>query len=242
MGVLILSGFLGGRFGRAPLALHASLVFEQSYGGVEGDSASLAELCALLSAIGGGPLRQDLAVSGAVSQHGTAQAIGGVNEKIEVRRVRAGGLTGEQGVIIPVTNAPPDALPSRVRGRPGGPLPVYPVATADEALELCGHARAGNTRPVIRPTASTDESSLPRRPRRNRRQVRPGRCHSALARRAILTLTSPASVGRPVEAVMSGILQHQHRTPHLYLLLLAIVIALVLVLVAGDTWFSVAVG
>src|SRR5690606_14673788 len=83
-GVLILSGFLGARYARErPLTLSASLVFEQSYGGVDGDSASSAELYALLSAIAGVPIRQSLAVTGSINQHGEVQAIGGVNEKIE---------------------------------------------------------------------------------------------------------------------------------------------------------------
>ena len=106
-GVLILEGFLAGRFGRdAPLALWASLVFEQSYGHVEGDSASLAELCALLSAISGLPLGQNLAMTGSVNQLGVAQPIGGVNEKIEgFFDICADlGLDGTQGVIVPRSN------------------------------------------------------------------------------------------------------------------------------------------
>ena len=86
-----------------PLSLSASLVFEQSYGGVDGDSASSAELYALLSAISGVPIKQSLAVTGSVNQNGQVQAIGGVNEKIEgfFDLCRARGLTGEQGVLIP---------------------------------------------------------------------------------------------------------------------------------------------
>ena len=106
-GVLILSGYLAGRFALgAPMSLHASLVFEQSYGGVEGDSASAAELIALLSAIADLPLRQDLAITGSVNQHGDIQAIGGVNEKIEgfFEICQARGLTGTQGVVIPHAN------------------------------------------------------------------------------------------------------------------------------------------
>ena len=103
-GVLILSGFLGARYGRErPLALRASLVFEQSYGGVEGDSASLAELYALLSALAELPLSQSLAVTGSVNQHGQIQAIGGVNEKIEgfFDVCTARGLTGDAGRAHP---------------------------------------------------------------------------------------------------------------------------------------------
>jgi predicted ATP-dependent protease len=105
--VMIVANFIGARYAREhPLSLHASLVFEQSYGGIEGDSASIAEVCALISAIIDRPLRQDLAVTGSMDQHGAAQAIGGVNEKIEgffdVCRVQ--GLTGTQGVLIPQGN------------------------------------------------------------------------------------------------------------------------------------------
>ena len=101
------------------MSLYASLVFEQSYGGVEGDSASSAELYALLSALAELPLRQDLAVTGSVNQHGEVQAIGGVNEKIEgffdICRTR--GLTGTQGVLIPQRQrAAPDAPRRRHRG------------------------------------------------------------------------------------------------------------------------------
>ena len=101
-GVMILSGFLGARFGiDQPLSLTASLVFEQSYSGVEGDSASSAELYALLSAISGAPIRQWFAVTGSVNQNGEVQAIGGVNEKIEgfFDLCQARGLTGKEGEI-----------------------------------------------------------------------------------------------------------------------------------------------
>ena len=106
-GVLILSGFLAGRYALdTPMSLFASLVFEQSYGGVEGDSASSAELYALLSALAEFPIRQDLAVTGSVNQHGQVQAIGGVNEKIEgfFDICQKRGLTGTQGVLIPSAN------------------------------------------------------------------------------------------------------------------------------------------
>jgi lon-related putative ATP-dependent protease len=139
-GVLILSGFLGGRYaGGAPLSLRASLVFEQSYSGVEGDSASLAELCALLSAIGGAPIRQSIALTGSVDQLGNVQAIGGVNEKIEgFFDICAGrGLTGEQGVLIPASNAAhlmlrADVVTAAAEGR----FHVWAVHTVDQALEL----------------------------------------------------------------------------------------------------------
>jgi len=106
-GVFILSAFLGQRFaGNRPLSLSASLAFEQSYGGIDGDSASMAELCALLSALAEVPIKQNLAITGSVNQRGEAQAIGGVNEKIEgffdICKTR--GLTGMQGVLIPASN------------------------------------------------------------------------------------------------------------------------------------------
>src|SRR5207237_6745117 len=106
-GVLILSGFLGGRFGgKRPLSLNASLVFEQSYGGVDGDSASAAELFALLSALAEAPYRQSVAVTGSADQRGRIQAIGGVNEKIEgfFDSCRITGFTGRQGGILPASN------------------------------------------------------------------------------------------------------------------------------------------
>ncbi|MFO1539288.1 MAG: Lon protease family protein [Chloroflexota bacterium] len=151
-GVLILSGFLGDRFGGpgrigAPLALTASLVFEQSYGGVEGDSASLAELCALLSAIGGLPIRQDIALTGSVDQRGQVQAIGGVNEKIEgfFDACVARGLTGTQGVLIPAANVDHLMLDARVvaacRERR---FRIRPVATVDEAMEILTGRSAGS--------------------------------------------------------------------------------------------------
>ncbi len=139
-GVLILSGFLGGRFGGTrPLAFHASLVFEQSYGGVEGDSASLAELCALVSALADLPIRQSLAVTGSVDQRGDVQAIGGVNEKIEgfFEVCDARGLTGDQGVIIPASNVR-DLMLRRdvVEAAEAGRFAIHAVASVDQALEL----------------------------------------------------------------------------------------------------------
>ncbi|HHX87429.1 MAG TPA: AAA family ATPase [Firmicutes bacterium] len=106
-GVLILSGYLGKRYGRQePVNLSASLCFEQSYSGVEGDSASAAELLALLSGIGGVPLKQGLAVTGSVNQTGEIQPVGGINPKIEgfYAACKISGLTGEQGVVIPSRN------------------------------------------------------------------------------------------------------------------------------------------
>jgi lon-related putative ATP-dependent protease len=146
-GVLILSGFLGARYaGERPLSLSASLVFEQSYGGVEGDSASSAELYALLSAIAGVPIKQSLAVTGSVNQHGQVQAIGGVNEKIEgfFDVCQARGLTGEQGVLIPVSNVKHLMLRQDVvEAVDTGQFHIYPVETVDQGIEILTGVPAG---------------------------------------------------------------------------------------------------
>jgi predicted ATP-dependent protease len=138
-GILILSGFLGARYAPdRPLSLSASIVFEQSYGGVEGDSASLAELMALLSALAEVPVRQSLAVTGSINQFGQVQAIGGVNEKIEgFFDLCAGGLDGSQGVIIPRANVRHLMLRRDVvEAAAAGKFHVYAVSTADEAIAL----------------------------------------------------------------------------------------------------------
>lgn len=146
-GVLILSGFLAGRYALdAPMSLFASLVFEQSYGGVEGDSASSAELFALLSALSDVPLRQDFAVTGSVNQHGDVQAIGGVNEKIEgfFDICRARGLTGTQGVLIPKSNVQHLMLRQDVVDAcAGGTFFIFPIATIDEGIALLTGRPAG---------------------------------------------------------------------------------------------------
>jgi lon-related putative ATP-dependent protease len=139
-GVLILSGLLTANYAIDwPMSLAASLVVEQSYGGVEGDSASAAELCALLSAIAEIPLRQDLAVTGSINQFGEMQAIGGVNEKVEgfFDLCTARGLTGRQGVIIPKANVQHLMLRDDVVDacRSGG-FAVYAVGLLDEAMAL----------------------------------------------------------------------------------------------------------
>ncbi len=146
-GVLILSGFLAGRYALdTPMSLFASLVFEQSYGGVEGDSASSAELYTLLSALAEVPLRQDLAVTGSVNQHGEVQAIGGVNEKIEgfFDICNARGLTGKQGVLSPQANVQhlmlrQDVIDACASGR----FAVYPISTIDEGIALLTGRLAG---------------------------------------------------------------------------------------------------
>ena len=146
-GVLILQSLLANRYATdVPLSVTASLVFEQSYGLVEGDSASLSEYCALLSAIGRVPIKQSLAVTGSINQHGQVQAIGGVNEKIEgffdVCRVR--GLTGEQGVLIPAANIKNLMLrPDVVKACADGQFHVWAVDEVDPAISLLTGLPAG---------------------------------------------------------------------------------------------------
>lgn len=146
-GVMIVSAFLGERYARnQPLSLSASLVFEQSYGGVEGDSASVGELCALLSVLADAPIRQWMAVTGSVNQHGQVQAIGGVNEKIEgffdICSIK--GLTGNQGVVIPKSNVRHLMLRADVvAAAEAGTFNIYPVSTVDEAIELLMGVAAG---------------------------------------------------------------------------------------------------
>ncbi len=146
-GVLILVGYLSGHYaGDRPLSLSASLVFEQSYGGVEGDSASSAELYALLSAIAALPIRQCYAVTGSVNQHGEVQAIGGVNEKIEgyYDLCAARGLDGEQGVLIPAANVKHLMLHRRVIDAvEAKKFRIYPVQTIDQGIEILSGMPAG---------------------------------------------------------------------------------------------------
>ncbi len=139
-GVLILTGFLRGTYGRhVPLSINASICFEQSYGGVDGDSASSTELYALLSAIANLPLRQDLAVTGSVNQFGMIQPVGGVNHKIEgfYQVCKDRGLTGKQGVIVPSSNIRNLNLRSEVlEAIDAGDFHIYAVDTIEEGLEL----------------------------------------------------------------------------------------------------------
>ncbi|RJQ51805.1 MAG: ATP-binding protein [Desulfobacteraceae bacterium] len=146
-GVLILSSFLGARYAMdQPLSLSASLVFEQSYSGVEGDSASSAELYALLSAIAEVPIKQSIAVTGSVNQHGQIQPIGGVNEKIEgfFDTCKANGLSGVQGVIIPASNRKhlmlrKDVIDSVSEGR----FHIFAVTHVDEGISILTGLPAG---------------------------------------------------------------------------------------------------
>ncbi|MCB0219769.1 MAG: AAA family ATPase [Chrysiogenetes bacterium] len=146
-GVLILTGYLNSKYvPDHPITLSASIVFEQSYGGVDGDSASTAETCALISALAGIPINQELAITGSLNQQGHVQAIGGVNEKIEgfFDICEARGLTGKQGVIIPESNVKHLMLrPDVVEAAEQGKFHIYPVSTADEALEILTGKDAG---------------------------------------------------------------------------------------------------
>jgi lon-related putative ATP-dependent protease len=146
-GVLILSGYLAQKYAQdKPLTLTAKLVFEQSYEGVEGDSASSAELYALLSALSGVPIKQGIAVTGSVNQHGEVQAIGGVNEKIEgffdVCKIK--GLTGEQGVLIPKSNVQNlmlrEDIVEAVRAKK---FHIWAVSTIDEGIEISDGGAGG---------------------------------------------------------------------------------------------------
>jgi lon-related putative ATP-dependent protease len=147
-GVYILSGFISGRYvPDYPLSLSASLVFEQSYGGVEGDSASSAELYALLSALAGLPIKQQFAVTGSVNQLGEVQAIGGVNEKIEgfFDICRARGLSGDQGVLIPRVNTKHLMLREDVvQAVQAGEFTVYPIENIDQGISLLTGTPAGS--------------------------------------------------------------------------------------------------
>lgn len=146
-GVLILLSFLASRYAKnQPLALSASLVFEQSYGLIDGDSASMAELCALLSDLAGTPIKQSLALTGSVNQFGQMQAIGAVNEKIEgyFDICNARGLTGKQGVLIPAANVKHLMLRRDVVvAAEAGKFHIHAIGDVDEALALLTGMPAG---------------------------------------------------------------------------------------------------
>ena len=146
-GVMILSSALASRYAPdSPLSLRGSVVFEQSYGGVEGDSASVAELCALLSSLSELPIRQNIAVTGSINQHGRIQVVGGVNEKIEgyFDVCKARGLDGSHGVILPRENAVHLMLKAEVIAAVRrGEFHIYGVQYIDEAIELLTGVAAG---------------------------------------------------------------------------------------------------
>ncbi len=146
-GVLILSGYLADTFGKErPITMSARIVFEQSYGGIDGDSASSTELYAILSALSGVPIRQNIAVTGSVNQRGEVQAIGGVNEKIEgyYDVCFAKGLTGDQGVLIPDSNVRNLMLREDiVKAVKKGKFHIYAVKTINEGIEVLTGVEAG---------------------------------------------------------------------------------------------------
>jgi len=150
-GVLILTGYLAGKFAHErPLSVAASITFEQSYEGVEGDSASSAELYCLLSSLAGVPIRQDVALTGSVNQLGQIQPIGGVTRKIEgffdVCRIK--GLTGTQGVMIPRTNEPNLVLKDEViEAVCEGKFHIYSVASIEEGIAVLMGREAGELQP-----------------------------------------------------------------------------------------------
>ncbi|KYO66121.1 Lon protease family protein [Thermovenabulum gondwanense] len=144
--VLILSGYLGEKYAKdIPLALSASITFEQNYGGVEGDSATCAELLALLSSISGIPVRQDIAVTGSLDQHGNVQPVGGVTHKIEgfYHTCKIKGLTGTQGVILPSKNTDNLMLKDEVLGAvKEGKFHIYSADTIDDVIEIMTEMKA----------------------------------------------------------------------------------------------------
>ena len=150
-GVLILSGYLGAKFGQErPLSLSSSLCFEQSYDGVDGDSASSTELYAIMSSLSGLPLKQNLSVTGSVNQMGEIQPIGGVNQKVEgmFDVCRIAGLTGDQGVMVPHQNLRNLMLRADVVAAiKEGKFHIYSVRTIDEGLEILTGVTAGERGP-----------------------------------------------------------------------------------------------
>jgi ATP-dependent Lon protease len=146
-GVLVLSGFLRGKFARnKPLVMSASICFEQSYGGVDGDSASSTEIYAIISSLSRIPIKQGIAVTGSVNQYGEIQPIGGVNEKIEgfFDVCKAKRLTGRQGVIIPIQNVSDLQLRDDVIDAvKGGKFHIYPVSKIEQGIEILMDKEAG---------------------------------------------------------------------------------------------------
>lgn len=182
-GVLILHSYLTGLFGHlTPLALNASIVFEQEYHGVEGDSASCAELFALLSSLSGVPLRQGIAVTGALNQHGEVLPVGGINEKIEgwFRVCEAAGLTGEQGVLLPQRNLRHLMLDRAVvEAVAAGRFHIHTAAHVGEGLALLTGLDSGLDEPHA-PAAPYPPESLLGRCERSLRAYREA-CQQAAA-------------------------------------------------------------
>jgi ATP-dependent Lon protease len=171
-GMLILTGYLRRTYAQDfPLSLTASVCFEQSYSGIDGDSASSTELFAILSSLSGLPLRQDIAVTGSVNQWGEIQPIGGINEKVEgfFATCRAVGLTGTQGVMMPIQNVQGLVLrPEVVDAIRAGTFHLYPIRTIDEGLEVLTGVKAGSV---------SEEGTLHWRVQRRLRQLAEGLRH-----------------------------------------------------------------
>jgi len=146
-GVLLLTGYIGHKYGQNfPVSISANIAIEQSYGHIDGDSASMAELCALISAIAHLPIDQGIAITGSMNQHGEVQSIGGVNEKIEgfYRLCQDKGLTGEQGVIIPKTNVNNLMLsPEVIAAVEAEQFHIFAVDNVDQSLEILTGQLAG---------------------------------------------------------------------------------------------------
>ncbi|MCP4634532.1 MAG: AAA family ATPase, partial [candidate division Zixibacteria bacterium] len=158
-GVLIISGYLQGKFAQnRPLSMNANLCFEQSYGGVDGDSASSTEIYAILSSLSDVPIRQDIAVTGSVNQNGIVQAIGGVNQKIEgfYSVCKASGLTGAQGVMIPKANINDLMLKKEVvKAVEDGKFHIYAIETIEEGIEILTGIEAGKQKKDMTYTKGT---------------------------------------------------------------------------------------
>ncbi|MFC3033782.1 Lon protease family protein [Pseudoalteromonas fenneropenaei] len=165
-GVMLLTGYLGNRYAQNfSLTLSANIAIEQNYGYIDGDSASLAELCALISAITQLPIKQNIALTGSINQHGEVQAIGGVNEKIEgfFKLCKLRGLTGTQGVIIPRSNCINLVLDDEVvQAVTDGKFHIYPVSDVDEALSLLMGQPAGELEDGEYPEESINGLALAR--------------------------------------------------------------------------------
>ena len=165
-GVMLLTGYLGNKYAQQfSLTLSANIAIEQSYGYIDGDSASLAELCALISAITSLPISQSIALTGSINQHGDVQAIGGVNEKIEgfFKLCKMRGLTGEQGVIIPKSNQVNLVLDDEILNAvEQGKFNIYAVETVDQALNLLMDIEAGELINDVYPESSVNGIALAR--------------------------------------------------------------------------------
>ncbi|MDX1699326.1 MAG: ATP-binding protein [Melioribacteraceae bacterium] len=178
-GILIISGYFRGKFGmRFPLSFTASLVFEQGYGMIDGDSASVTEICALLSSISEIPIKQSLAITGSINQKGDIQPIGGVNEKIEgfFDICKSKGLNKKQGVIIPHQNVKDLMLKDEVVEAVKKKIfHIYPIGTVDEAIEILTGVKAGKMLKNQRYQAHTVYGEVERHLREMKTRLRPPR-------------------------------------------------------------------